>query len=513
MMSSLLDKALDYAKEEIKVFPMFQTSCIPAIESWNDDASDDVNQIMGWWNHNSNYNIGLRTGHGLIIIDVKNLKQLEDDAIKKFFDLLPSTLVVQTPKKGWHLYFYVEKKVETKLNIYKDIDVHGEDSYVMGAGSIIGDIAYKIVKDNPIAKANEAVYEFLEGGEDSPSPPPEYSDQHNVTWKSALTMSKQELKESSDVIEGMLPIGVVLFAAPAKTGKTFFCMQMSNTIAKGGQFLGYQCHKGNVYYLAFEDPENNQIERLRNSSYEIEDGYDIEICSPYQNDFNLEEKIINYRYFNPNLKAVIVDTFEKIREMNERTYTIEYKELTYFHELGLKYHISIVLVMHTIKNVNYNNVFTNISGSAGTAAAADGLLMLLRNQQNPDVRMFYIDGKNIRTDMICLKQDEHMCFETIKDDTEVQEIDPDLMLIIRYVIEHGKYCGSLEKLGVAAHVSYNKGVHLRWLLDHNKIVLETYFIRYTNLRRSTHSRQVSLVYYGDDDIDDTNDSNDAMTQF
>ena len=62
---------------------------------------------------------------------------------------------------------------------------------------------------------------------------------------------------------------------------------------------------------------------------------------------------------------------------NDRTYTIEYKEVTYYHELGLKYGIAIILVMHTIKNINYSNTFANISGSTGTLAAADGLMMLL----------------------------------------------------------------------------------------------------------------------------------------
>lgn len=171
---------------------------------------------------------------------------------------------------------------------------------------------------------------------------------------------------------GLLPIGVTLFAAPAKMGKTFMCMQMANAIAKGGKFLGNQCMKKNVYYLAFEDTENNQITRLQKSSYDIAEGYDIEYCRAYQTGFDLEQKIINYLYYNSNLGVVIIDIFEKIRTNSDRTYSIEYKEVTYYHELALKYHIVIVLVMHTVKRIDYNNVFANIFFFGGVCWCTSG---------------------------------------------------------------------------------------------------------------------------------------------
>ncbi len=504
MKSLQYSEALIHAHNHFKIFPIKVNSKYEqVVKNWNNDATDNMNQVNYWWSHNQFYNIGLKTGNGLIVIENHN----KESILMDYVDAFPPTRIVRTVD-GFQFYFYVDKNINTKINIYEDIDVYGEDGFVIAAGSKIDKHVYEVVVDNPIARADEIVYKFLEGIRDFP-----LSSSQNITWKSALMISQQQLSGSSDIIEKLLPSGVVLFAAPAKTGKTFFCMQMSNTIANGGDFLGYQCHKGNVYYLAFEDPINNQIERLRNSSYQIEKGYDIEICPPYQNGFNLEEKIINYLHYNPNLKAVIIDTFEKIRENTERTYAIEYKEVTYFHELGLKYHISIVLVMHTIKNTNPENVFANISGSAGTLAAADGLLVMLKNKYNPQNKTLYIEGKNIPTDEIVLTQDKQMCFQLLDININTEQIDPDLNLIIRYVISIGKYCGPIEKLGVAAKVEYMNGVHLRNLLDKNKEVLEEFFIKYTIPQRTTHSRLVSLVYFGADTINDTNDSNDAMTQF
>lgn len=337
-------------------------------------------------------------------------------------------------------------------------------------------------------------------------------EEYKVTWVSALEMSKQSITENPDIIENLLPIGVTLISAPSKMGKTFLCMQMANAIAKGDSFLGYQCKKKNAYYIALEDPKDNQIRRLKNSGSKISQGYDIEFCEPYQVSFNLEKKILNYLYFNPELGVVIVDTFEKIRDCNERTYSIEYKEVTHYHELAMKYGISIILVMHTIKNINYTNIFANVSGSAGTLAAADGLMVLIRNQMDSNIKELHLDGKGIPADIIKMKQNNNMTYQKV-DTTDDLQIEPDLLGIIHYIIIKRKYEGACERLGVEAGIKNCNGKHIRCLLDNNKDILKSYFIRYSMLRRTSHSRKILLEFYGEDSvIDDANDANDEMTK-
>ena len=365
-MESLLNYALTYAQVNCKVFPLKVNSKDgQTLTSLKEKATTDKKQITKWFT-NTDYNVGVSTGEGMIVIEVdaqKNGKEIVEHYIKQF----PITLTVRTPNGGWHFYYQVDKEIDTQFNLYEGINVYSNGSYILGAGSQLENGNYYISMNKPIAKANEFIHEFLKGA----------INDFQVTWKSALEMSQLPQQENTDIIKKLLPVGVTLLGAPSKMGKTFLCMQLANAAAEGTEFLGYTCQKKNVYYIALEDPENNQIERLKKASFDIACGYDIEITPAYQVGFDLEQKIINYLHFNPNLGVVIIDTFEKIRMNNDRTYTIEYKEVTYYHELGLKY--AIILVMHTIKNINYSNTFANISGSAGTLAAADGLMMLLRN--------------------------------------------------------------------------------------------------------------------------------------
>lgn len=579
-MSSLQSEALIYAQNNFKIFPLkVNSKNEQVLKSWKEEATNDINQVTKWWLTNTQYNIGLKTGGGLIVIDIdcKNGKNgLEQ--IKPFLADFPKTRIAKTCHGGYHFYYKVDREVKNYVNLLDGVDVRGDGGYVLAPPSIVDDKSYTWVNDLQIANANDAVYKLLErdklqvvshlssatviqqgarnetlfrlgcvmqakGMSDESievsleienmkrcNPPlskkelasiiksittrydkPESNDEeYKVTWVSALEMSKQSITESPDIIENLLPIGVTLISAPSKMGKTFLCMQMANAIAKGDSFLGYQCKKKNAYYIALEDPKDNQIRRLKNTGSTISQGYDIEFCEPYQVSFNLEKKILNYLHFNPELGVVIVDTFEKIRDSNERTYSIEYKEVTHYHEVAMKYGISIILVMHTIKNINYTNIFANVSGSAGTLAAADGLMVLVRNQMDSNIKELHLDGKGIPADMIKMKQSNNMTYQKVDTtDTDLQ-VEPDLLGIIHYIIIKRKYEGACERLGVEAGIKNCNGKHIRCLLDNNKDILKSYFIRYSMLRRTSHSRKILLEFYGEDSVID--DANDEMTK-
>lgn len=164
-MNSMLNQALNYAQNHFKIFPLNVNSKNEQIlKSWKKEATDDIHQIELWWSQNPCYNIGIRTGDGLIVIDVdnknnKNGKKSIESYIKRF----PKTKIVRTPNDGWHFYYYVDRQIPCRVNLYEGIDVRGEGGYVVGAGSQMDDRKYFVSLDVPIAEANEAVYQFLEG--------------------------------------------------------------------------------------------------------------------------------------------------------------------------------------------------------------------------------------------------------------------------------------------------------------------------------------------------------------
>ena len=99
------------------------------------EASKDEKKIHSWWNRNKDFNIGVRTGNGLIVIDVDNKNDKNgEEAIKSYINNFPQTFTVKTPNKGFHLYYRVDKEVGCKVGLYSGIDIRGEHGYVVGAG-------------------------------------------------------------------------------------------------------------------------------------------------------------------------------------------------------------------------------------------------------------------------------------------------------------------------------------------------------------------------------------------
>ena len=85
------------------------------------------------------------------------------ESIKPFLKGFPKTKIVKTPNNGWHMYYRVDRPIPNKTNLYEGIDVRGEHGYVVGIGSVIDGNSYSILKNEPIANSNDAVYQFLEG--------------------------------------------------------------------------------------------------------------------------------------------------------------------------------------------------------------------------------------------------------------------------------------------------------------------------------------------------------------
>ena len=68
---NLKEAALSYARAGFKVFPLQpDTKSKHVLKSWIEEASSDEQIIRRWWNYNPNYNIGIKTGNGLCVIDI-----------------------------------------------------------------------------------------------------------------------------------------------------------------------------------------------------------------------------------------------------------------------------------------------------------------------------------------------------------------------------------------------------------------------------------------------------------
>lgn len=90
-----------------------------------DDATVDAEQIRAWWAQWPSANIGLRTGNGLVVLDVDDQRPLEG------LPLIPTV----ASGKGWHLYFRSEQPVGNHVALVPGVDLRGERGYVVAPPS------------------------------------------------------------------------------------------------------------------------------------------------------------------------------------------------------------------------------------------------------------------------------------------------------------------------------------------------------------------------------------------
>ena len=110
------------------------------------DASSDAERVVEWWRRWPAANIGMRTGGGLVVLDLDGPSapaQLAD--LERELGPLPATLTVLT-RRGRHLYFTVPPKALVPCSAGKlaaGIDVRGDGGYVLVPPSRHADGAYR----------------------------------------------------------------------------------------------------------------------------------------------------------------------------------------------------------------------------------------------------------------------------------------------------------------------------------------------------------------------------------
>lgn len=126
---SMRRSALAYADAGLAVFPVRTRDKRPALSGWQRFATTDPEVIRDFWPEDSSANVGVRCGHGLVVLDADSA-----DAVARLRDLdLPATPSVRTAR-GLHVY--LRGSAETRVRLLPGLDVRGTGGYVVGAGSV-----------------------------------------------------------------------------------------------------------------------------------------------------------------------------------------------------------------------------------------------------------------------------------------------------------------------------------------------------------------------------------------
>lgn len=293
-------------------------------------------------------------------------------------------------------------------------------------------------------------------------------------------------------VDGLISQGLFVLAGAPKVGKSWLALDMCLSIAKGEKVLGKETLCGHAVYLSLED----SLIRLQNRLYELTDepSDNLNFAIMAESISNgLPEQIEYCRKRFDDLKIVVIDTLQKVRNESESSYSSDYKELSVLKSLADKLGIAIVLVHHTRK-CSDSDPFNMISGSTGLSGCVDGSMVLIESKRGSRKAKLYCVGRDIEN------QEINVVFESSrwKVSDEIKNIEPDYFsfAVHDFMVIQKKFKGSAtelaEKLSALLHKEVFSNRVKKDLIQHAYELLD-YGVTFES-KRSNGQRIIILNY-------------------
>lgn len=293
----------------------------------------------------------------------------------------------------------------------------------------------------------------------------ELTEQSGYVAYSVGELLHKELPPIKWIVEELVPEGLTLVAAPPKSGKSWWALDLCMSHVRGLPFLGRQTIKGNALYIALEDSDrriqSRTKELMRAGGDEPAGFMCVNHIEPIGHGF--EERLdMHVEKHSPSL--IIIDTLEKIRPLSgsKDRYQVDYKDAGLLKNLAEKHKIAIVVIHHTRKSKDDTDPFAQISGSFGLLGAADTAMVIEKPKRSDTQATLYITGRDVERQELAIEFDTALhkwnyLFDHSSETRHLEEyVNNPIVQTIRELTSFGEWEGSTADL-------------------HQKIVEQTHF--------------------------------------
>ena len=273
-------------------------------------------------------------------------------------------------------------------------------------------------------------------------------------------MNDNSLPPKPIIKDGILLDKTILAViGPAKTKKTFLCMNFANAIASGGSFAGFEVSGTNkVMYLCAEGGYFPNRDRIKIIAKDLDEQMLESVIFPkYVNltlnnpeDYSLLKDLISEH----SPRVLIIDPFIRFHDVDENSSNCISGIFKLFRELIEMYSISIILVHHAGKDPSRggrgSSVITGEYDSAIYLTKKTGYTKLafdMRHVETPDNR--YISFNSETFTFECTDSSSDPVFEYIENNGNVNQTE-----LIKYWVQNDTYSQSHAYRMVKKSVSH-----------------------------------------------------------
>lgn len=190
-----------------------------------------------------------------------------------------------------------------------------------------------------------------------------------LAWNRAAGLLGAKLRPIRYFVEGLLPQGLALLAAPPKYGKSWLALDLCLSVAGGAPFLGRETERADTLYLALEDSPNRLQLRLAAllGGEAPPDGLFYGTVAGTIGD-RLPHQLAVHLHRYPDTGLIVIDTFQKVRDGSRAgadIYARDYRDVGALKQFADAHGICILLVHHLRKAGDAADPFARISGTSG----------------------------------------------------------------------------------------------------------------------------------------------------
>jgi hypothetical protein len=199
----------------------------------------------------------------------------------------------------------------------------------------------------------------------------------------AADLLSMPMADPNYIVRPFVPEGVVLWCGRPKAGKTTALRQLAHAANNGGQFLGEDCTRSEVWFLSLEEGERLFRQKLGMMKLPPEElrGIRIEFEWPQGADGVQALRVRLQARIDERPLLIIIDSLQRFRlPQSDRghAFTEDYNAAKLLAELCKEFPgLAVVVLHHTTKAVPDDPV-ASISGTYGLTAAADSFAIMLK---------------------------------------------------------------------------------------------------------------------------------------
>lgn len=254
--------------------------------------------------------------------------------------------------------------------------------------------------------------------------------------------------------------------------------------------------QGTVLYLALEDDYHRLQERLyRMFGTDSTENLHFAIKAPDLEN-GLDEQLENFIRQHPDTSLIIIDTLQKIREVDGEKYSYanDYEIIARMKAFADKHSICLLLVHHTRKQ-SADDKFDMISGTTGLLGAADGAFLLQKKKRTSNAATLEVSGRDQPDQKLKINRNpETMQWELEEVETELWQEPPDpLLALVQGLVSADKpsWSGTATQLAEVLQLQITPiALAMRLNVRAGKLMNDCH-IRYENTR--THAgRMITL---------------------